>query len=209
MTNEAEVKRRTFKQWLAFKLFRQLALEPAPEEKGWAPGELGVTTVIRFDWKDRLRLMVSPWVIVETRTQTDRTVLKARSRTVTSVLPPWYRPPGPQVPAVEEQQKDWCGRFMTFDEIVDDLVRWAARHPKERSWLVELGMRNQLIETHHGFGRWVRNWYGLWREGHPLTMKDYKPEVVEGVDQSPRHPDAVSARLIQVLYERLQAERGA
>lgn len=205
MTNEATQSLKLSRwQRLLQRLFPMRVLEPMPEEKGWAPGEYSTITIARFDGWDRVRLLFSPWVRVEVRSQTDRPVNKARSRAAVCVLRPGFKPPPPQVPAVEQPGTDWAGRFMTFEEVVDDLERWAVRHPGEALWVKGLGERGALIETHHGFGRWVRNWYGLWREGNPLTMLDYRPQVEAGVDGNPKHPDAVSARLIEALYERLR-----
>lgn len=43
---------------------------------------------IRFDWVDRLRVLVSGYVLVETRTKTDVEVSYASSKSAVSVMPP-------------------------------------------------------------------------------------------------------------------------
>lgn len=204
----AQVAPPTWRYRLGRWLFPRLTLSPAPDVQGFASGEFVVTTIVKFDWKDRLRLMASSYLVVELRAQTDREVRKANTRAVTSVLPPWFQPPPPQVPVLEEVAKDesWAGRFFTYEELLEDLERWATRHHAERGQLLALGDRGELIQLHHSFGRWVRNWYGLWRENNPLTTLEYVPEVVNGTDVSSRHPDAVSMRLIEDLYKRLQTK---
>lgn len=56
-------------------------------------------------------------------------------------------------------------------------------------------------------GRSIRNEYGLWESDHPLTQHWHQnPEcrnIVDGIDYSEDHPDAVSAEIIRVLREML------
>jgi hypothetical protein len=56
-------------------------------------------------------------------------------------------------------------------------------------------------------GRSIRNEYGLWEPDHPLTQHWHQnPEcrnIVDGIDYSEDHPDAVSAEIIRVLREML------
>jgi hypothetical protein len=52
-----------------------------------------------------------------------------------------------------------------------------------------------LTQYHHTFGQYIRNRYNLWTI--PWT-----PEVREGVDYSPYHPDAVSSTIIQEVWKK-------
>lgn len=42
---------------------------------------------------------------------------------------------------------------------------------------------------HHTLGRHLRNHAGLWEHS-------WEPELIEGVDHSPNHPDAISMKVI-------------
>lgn len=56
-------------------------------------------------------------------------------------------------------------------------------------------------------GRSIRNDYGLWEFDHPLTQHWHAhPDcrnVVDGIDCSEDHPDAVSAEVLRIVRERL------
>lgn len=43
---------------------------------------------------------------------------------------------------------------------------------------------------HHTLGRHLRNHANLWQD-------EWEPELVEGVDHSPNHPDAISSKVIE------------
>lgn len=96
--------------------------------------------------------------------------------------------------------------WLTEDEIVDDLEQRLALDDKR-----ELANRdkNDLIDLHHGLGTWIRNAFDLWH-GNPITekwRKDPSSRIMDpntGADASPDHPDAVSMRIIEKLWDRLQ-----
>lgn len=78
----------TFRKRIANRLFPQ-RWEPAPEDlEGFAPSYLVTGVEAVFDWKDRLRLLVSGRLRVEIRTKTDVIVRKTESTSVVCVLPP-------------------------------------------------------------------------------------------------------------------------
>ena len=52
-----------------------------------------------------------------------------------------------------------------------------------------------LISLHHGMGRWIRNNYNLWKIS-------WEPELKDGVNYSPNHPDAISQTIIEELWKR-------
>ena len=62
--------------------------EAESEAKGFTAGALVTVAYTRFDWGDRLRVLVSGKVMLYTRTETDVIVRKSRSRSSASVLPP-------------------------------------------------------------------------------------------------------------------------
>jgi hypothetical protein len=52
-----------------------------------------------------------------------------------------------------------------------------------------------LIRFHHSLGRYIRNKYNLWE------LK-WNPVLVNGVDHSPYHPDAVSQTIVEEVWKR-------
>lgn len=54
--------------------------------------------------------------------------------------------------------------------------------------------RNELIAYHHTLGRHIRNTYKLWE-------KEHTPVIIDGVDCAEDHPDAISMRIIEKLYD--------
>ena len=72
------------------------------EDSGLAPAHLSTNTTAVFDWRDRLRILVSGKVMVETAVKTDVIVKVMICRSSVSVLPPDW-PVSPQEPPA-------CGR---------------------------------------------------------------------------------------------------
>lgn len=60
---------------------------------------------------------------------------------------------------------------------------------------------------HHGFGTSLRNEFWLWHPENPYTMKDYVPELRDGVDYNPRHADNTSGQIVAALHARIKAYR--
>jgi hypothetical protein len=70
------------------RLFPQQRL-PIPEDtEGFAPSYLVTGCVCQFDWKDRLRILVSGRIRVEIQTKTDVIVRRTQSQSTVNVLPP-------------------------------------------------------------------------------------------------------------------------
>lgn len=90
---------------------------------------------------------------------------------------------------------------MTLEEIVVDLANKLP--PGEKKYLAELE-KYDLSQLHHGYGTHIRNTYGLWID-NPLTKNWRENEdgrdIRGGVDYSVDHPDAVSMRIIEELWE--------
>jgi len=55
--------------------------------------------------------------------------------------------------------------------------------------------KEDLIQYHSSTGRFIRNHYRLWE-------KKWEPEMVDGSDHSPHHPDAISMRVIESVWEK-------
>jgi len=77
---------------------------------------------------------------------------------------------------------------MTIDEIVLDI----AKNPESKGILTN--KREDLIVLHHSSGRWIRNEYKLWE-------RPWEPVIIDGVDHSENHPDALSMQVMEKLYD--------
>ena len=57
--------------------------------------------------------------------------------------------------------------------------------------------KEELISYHTTLGRKIRNEFKLWDI-------EWKPEIKNGVDYSPNHPDQVSMKVIETVWEKLK-----
>lgn len=84
---------------------------------------------------------------------------------------------------------------MTVDEIAADIIsKWDTATSEQ----FKNTPFDDLIQYHHGFGTAVRNEYKLWK-------RQWTPEVRDGVDYSPEHPDAISQTIIETIWNKLNA----
>lgn len=91
-------------------------------------------------------------------------------------------------------------QFLNEQQIVEDLLK--NLHPTKLGSLAEFKFED-LIQLHHSFGRMIRNEYKLWNQNNPLTLLDYVPQLEGGCDVNPKHPDAVSFRIMQQVHNKL------
>lgn len=79
------------------------------------------------------------------------------------------------------------------------LVMWNRLSQEERDrWgLLQCEEEAELIKYHHTLGQSIRNEFGLWGF-------EWEPEIVDGVDVSPEHPDAISMEVIATLWYHLK-----
>lgn len=56
--------------------------------------------------------------------------------------------------------------------------------------------REKLAVYHSSLGRSIRNEFKLWET-------EWKPEIINGVDHSPQHPDQISMRVIENVWDKL------
>lgn len=96
------------------------------------------------------------------------------------------------------------GMWLTTDEIIDDLEQRLLLDDKKE---LAKTPQDQLPMMHHGFGTWIRNSYDLWH-GNPITEQwrnnPAGRTMINNVDHSPDHPDAVSMKIIEGLWQRVQ-----
>lgn len=85
-----------------------------------------------------------------------------------------------------------------FEQIVESVRKDIADNwPKEiqnKFFLTGYDDGN-LIKYHHSFGTYIRNKYKLWEN-------KWEPKIVNEVDVSPNHPDAISMRIIKEVWLR-------
>lgn len=86
------------------------------------------------------------------------------------------------------------------NEIVEKVTEWFWEAPVEAQTKFLDTPRDDLIKYHHTLGRGIRNEFKLWEI-------DWEPEVVDGVDESRYHPDAVSMTVIEEVWDRLHASK--
>lgn len=83
----------------------------------------------------------------------------------------------------------------SFDEMVDEVYSWIEGEPKENIDQFIDVRKDNLFRYHHTLGRSIRNTFELW-------SMEWVPELINGVDHSPNHPDQVSMRVIEEVWER-------
>lgn len=54
---------------------------------------------------------------------------------------------------------------------------------------------NSFVYDNCEFGRWIRNRYSLW-------TVPWEPELRDGIDYSPYHPDAISMTIIKEVWKK-------
>jgi len=95
---------------------------------------------------------------------------------------------------------------MKMDEIVNDLMKSVLSEEANIKEFLQVDEAD-LHQFHHGFGTYIRNTYSLWFE-NPLTEKwrtdEASRNIVDGVDYSDDHPDAVSMQIIKTLYTKMK-----
>lgn len=82
------------------------------------------------------------------------------------------------------------GRFYHPLEIALRLVDELDHHDRARLQLMPAA--REMIKYHHGFGTWVRNRFGLWREANPYTRSSSTTAA--------RHPDNLSGAILEAVY---------
>lgn len=118
---------------------------------------------------------------------------------------------------------EWHGTYLTEDEIVADVLAIIEARGRAdvwrdaASWRMPFGPGGEPLDEypkHAGslmcVGMDIRNWYGLWHPECPHTIIDGPELVIEdGVITDPRHPDNVSARIIDRVRATLAREAAA
>lgn len=84
-----------------------------------------------------------------------------------------------------------------FNAIVEEVVAWFKRDdPRNQREFVACS-KSDLITYHHNLGRAIRNHFKLWEN-------PWDPQLENGIDMSPNHPDAISMRVIEAVWEKVK-----
>lgn len=86
---------------------------------------------------------------------------------------------------------------MTFDEQVEQVIAWFNEAPKVEQERFKNTSKDDLCLFHHTLGRSIRNNLKLWEV-------KWEEEVVDGVDVSTNHPDAISMRIIEAVWAKVR-----
>ena len=83
----------------------------------------------------------------------------------------------------------------SFDDMVDEVFSWLEGEPHENFDAFVDIIESDLIGYHNTLGRSIRNTFDLW-------STKWEPEIKDGVDCSPNHPDQISMRVIEEVWKR-------
>lgn len=86
---------------------------------------------------------------------------------------------------------DLVPKFMTEDQIVDDVYDNLTAASKDT---LRATARSGLISFHFTVGMAIRNKYGLWDPSNPYVERD---------EEGPNHPDQMSMRIIERVWDRV------
>lgn len=86
---------------------------------------------------------------------------------------------------------------MNKEEIILEVLEWFDESSLDEQNRFKNCEFDSLYEYHHSLGRSIRNQFKLW--DNPWT-----PELVDGVDCSLNHPDAVSMSIIEEVWKRIK-----
>lgn len=86
---------------------------------------------------------------------------------------------------------------ITEEQMVNDLFHWLTVEAGEAAYPFFAAKREDLISYHHTLGQSIRNQYRIWE-------RKWEPELRNGIDYSPNHPDAISQRVIEKTWEKIQ-----
>lgn len=89
--------------------------------------------------------------------------------------------------------------MVSFEEMVGVVEGWFLRSKAtDQQKFIDTPFE-KLIRYHDSVGRSIRNEFKLW-ETH------WTPEIKNGADYSPNHPDQISMRVIEEVWTRLRGD---
>ena len=86
---------------------------------------------------------------------------------------------------------------MIVERVVSDTLTWMNLEVDDADMrYIAATPEDKLISLHHSLGTEIRNRSKLW-------LREWTPQIVNGVDMSPNHPDAISMSAIKEIWKRL------
>lgn len=85
-----------------------------------------------------------------------------------------------------------------FQDMVSLVQGWFRKENEETKKEFLNTPKEKLVMYHTTLGRSIRNEFKLWE-------REWATDIREGVDHSPDHPDQISMRVIETVWERLQS----
>lgn len=88
----------------------------------------------------------------------------------------------------------------TIESMVEEVKQWLLDAPEEnRQAFINMPAEDLGMNYHHSLGMQIRNHFGLWNY-------EWEPQIKDGVDCSPEHPDALSMQVMKTLWKSMQEE---
>jgi len=85
----------------------------------------------------------------------------------------------------------------TVEEMADEVEKWFNGASEQEKKIFRESTEKDLIRYHDNLGRTIRNHFGLWQ-------RKWTPEVIDGVDCSENHPDAISMKVLKAVHDRVK-----
>lgn len=86
-----------------------------------------------------------------------------------------------------------------LNEMVAVVNNWFQKDTPENKKIFLKTPKNKLFQYNTILGRSIRNEFKLWET-------EWEPQIKDGVDYSPMHPDAISLTVIERVWELNQNE---
>lgn len=90
---------------------------------------------------------------------------------------------------------------MKIDEMAEKVYEWYKFSLPQNQMEFKHTSKDDLVIYHHSLGRNIRNYFKLWEND------THEPEIVDGVDVSPDHPDAISMKVIEAVWDKIHKEK--
>lgn len=82
----------------------------------------------------------------------------------------------------------------TYEEMVKEVLLWFDKSTAEDQQRFINTPEENIILYHNTLGRRIRNHFDLWKY-------TWEPNLKNGIDFSPNHPDAISIEVIKIVYK--------
>lgn len=89
-------------------------------------------------------------------------------------------------------------KMLDITNYVDEVIEWFNDNPKEvQDDFLNSQKEDLCFLYHHNLGGIIRDHFKLWEN-------KWQEDIIDGIDNSPYHPDAISMRIIEAVYDKLK-----